>query len=155
MICEWFRRKTDQRPKGYSVIDMPYTHAIEELGLAGIVWQVKVRYIPDTLLRYTTLLEWERIAPFLVSPADRYVLDITDCDDYAKMASAKAAMEFGLNGCLECWGTVDNEHAKGSHAFNLVKTTQGYFLMEPNAGFPYAGELFRIGQHGYLAKSWR
>lgn len=149
-MCKLFH-KTEPLPTGFPVYTMSYSELIRELDARGIVWMVKPLYMPDHQVKYTNLNSWEKIAPHLVSPADKYVVDGCDCDDYAKMASAKAAMDFGLNGCLECFGQIP----LGSHAFNLLVSLEDFFLVEPNAGFPIAGEVFPLGGYGYIAKSWK
>lgn len=138
-------------PTGFPFHTMSYGALILELKARGIDWMCKAHYVPDYQVRYTNLDSWKLIAPYLVSPAEHYVEEGCDCDDYAKMASAKCAFNFGLNGCLECFGQVP----LGSHAFNLLVSLEDFFLVEPNAGFSIAGEVFPLRGHNYFAKSWK
>ena len=145
-----------EKPQRPSVVySMPFQNLITELKEWGIEWMCKTQYRPDRKVLYTNKEEWNKIVPFLVSPADRYVAEGSDCDDYGKMASAKTAIDFGLNGCMECWG----DSPLGRHGFNLLivgtEHCRQYRLMEPNAGFLFAGELFPISQNGYHPDSWK
>jgi len=142
--------KEEKLPTGFPVRTMKYSDLIMELRQRGVDWMCKALYIPDFKIRYTNLESWKIIAPYLVSPADKYIEEFCDCDDYAKRASAISSFDFGLNGCLECYGTIPD-----SHAFNLLVSLEDFFLMEPNAGFSIAGEVFPFRGHGYMAKSFK
>ena len=148
-MCLFSKKET--LPTGFPIHTMRYSELILELKARGIDWMCKALYVPDYEVRYTNLASWKLIAPYLVSPADKYVEEGCDCDEYAKMASAKCAFDFGLNGCLECYGQTPD----GSHAFNLLVSLEDFFLVEINAGFSIAGEVFPLGGHGYTAKAWK
>ncbi|MCK5016406.1 MAG: hypothetical protein KAS32_04965 [Candidatus Peribacteraceae bacterium] len=143
--------KEEKLPTGFPVHTISYSDLKAELHRRGIDWMCKPLYVPDYEVKYTNLESWKIIAPYLVSPADKYIEDFCDCDDYAKMASAKSAFDFGLNGCLECFGSIP----LGRHAFNLLVSLEDFFIMEPNAGFPIAGEVFPLHTNNYNAKSWK
>ena len=147
-MCLIFKKK-EVLPSGFPIYTMPYSALITELERRGISWMCKCR--PDREVKYTDLNSWEQIAPYLVSPADRYIAEGCDCDDYAKMASSKCAFDFGLNGCLEAFGTIP----LGSHAFNILVSLEDFFLTETNAGFQIAGTVFELGEHEYITKSWK
>lgn len=139
-------------PIDYPVAEIDFYLLVDKLDKLGIVLQLKKPYMPDAVVRYTSSSWWIKIAPYLVSPADKYIQGICDCDDYARMATARSVFDFGLNGCLECWGTV----GKRQHAFNLLVCSDNQLLaLEPNAGFPYAGIPFEPALHGYKPTSWR
>ena len=149
-MCRWFSKK-ETLPTGFPIHTMRYSELILELKARGIDWMCKSLYVPDYQIRYTNLASWKIIAPYLVSPADKYVEEGCDCDDYAKMGSSKCAFNFGLNGCLECFGRIP----LGRHAFNLLVSLEDFFLLEPNAGFPIAGEVFPLNTNSYNAESWK
>ena len=149
-MCRLFH-KSKPLPTGFPIYTMPYADLIKELQLRGIEWMCKPQFRPDREVRYTDLNSWNLIAPHLVSPADKYISEGCDCDDYAKMASAKCAFDFGLNGCLEAFGTIP----MGSHAFNLLVSLEDFFIVETNAGFPVAGTVLELGEHDYIATSWK
>lgn len=113
---------------------------------------LKSKFVPDYKVSYTDEAGWAKIVPYLVLPADLYVAGDADCDDYTKASSAKAALKFKRNGCLQCWGDTP----LGPHAFGLVMTGEKtYKLFECNAGFEFAGRLFNQGENNYLPKSWK
>jgi len=143
-------------PTNYPRYVITWKELIANLDELGLELMLKSKFKPDYNVSYTDETGWAKIIPYLVFPADMYVAEDADCDDYAKAASAKAAMEFKRNGCFQCWGTVDNEQAKGRHAFNLVITgVKSFKLFDPNSGFPYAGKLFGQGEYGYIARAWK
>lgn len=135
----------------YPIFKVPWQIIVSELNALNIECMLKKVCIPDSYIYHTDEAGWNGIIPFLTFPADMYV-SIVDCDDYARKATSDSAWLFGLNGCLECWGNI----TEGYHAFNLVRIGEKeYRLFEPNAGFPWAGELFKIGENGYQPKYWR
>lgn len=139
-------------PTGFPVLTLEYSELRQSLDALGLIWINKEQFTPDMLIRYTDEVSWKLIVPHLISPADCYVAEGDDCDDYAKFASGKCSMLFGLNGCLEIWGDMP----LGYHGFNAVVIAPGKFkLFEPNAGFEWAGELFDAQEHGYMPEAWR
>ena len=149
-MCRWFSKKKPL-PTGFPIHTMRYSELILELKARGIDWMCKALYVPDYEVRYTNLASWKLIAPYLVSPAEHYVEEGGDCDEYAKMGSSKCSFNLGLNGCLECFGSIP----LGRHAFNLLVSLEDFFLVETNAGFSIAGEVFSLGEHKYIAESWK
>jgi hypothetical protein len=100
----------------------------------------------DSIMTITTESELERIAPHLVYPADWYINEIWDCEDYAIQAQGDAARQFHVSGIRMGLGWMP----LGYHGFPITLSKEGnIWLLDPNAGFPYAGEWFRIGQNGY------
>jgi len=108
---------------------------------------------PDMKQNYTSAFVLAKIVPFLTYSAEYYVAALeVDCDDYAKWAAADASRIFNINAVYQCWGTMP----LGYHAFNLaIVGDRKYKLWDANAGFPYAGELFDEGQHGYRSEKWK
>lgn len=138
-------------PKDYPVYEITWTDLVKELEELGLELMLKEKYPPDRIVSYTDRESWEKMVPFLTYPAEEYVSQACDCDNYAKKASADAAFLFKLEGCLQCWGNIP-----GYHAFNMVYTgKKTYALFEPNAGFVWAGKLFKPGDNEYQPKSWK
>lgn len=100
----------------------------------------------DSTMTITTESELERIAPHLVYPADWYINEIWDCEDYAIQAQSDAARKFHVSGIRMGLGWMP----LGYHGFPVTLSKEGnIWLLDPNAGFPYAGEWFKIGANGY------
>jgi len=140
-------------PTGFPIYDMEWGESVTVLSDANLVCMLKDGFKEDYKVYYTDEDSWRLIVPFLVSPADAYVNEGCDCGDYAKIATGRAALLAKLSGgCKEAWGMLDGE----PHAFGLVFISRvKYKLFEPNAGFPWAGELFNDGEHGYKVKYWK
>jgi len=146
-----------QKPTGYPKFKIHWVDLVKVLAENGIELRLRAKFAPDVWVYYTDEESWAKIVPFLVYPADYYVSQACDCDEYAKKASADASFEFELNGCLQAWGEHDM-----SHAFGLVMTSLSTFkLFEMNAGFPWAGVLFDPEEilapdeeNGYTVESW-
>ena len=100
----------------------------------------------DSVMSITTENELERVAPYLVYPADLYIAEIADCEDYALQAQCDAAFKFHVSGVRMGLGMMP----LGFHGFPITLSKQGkVWLLENNAGFPYAGEWFSIGVNFY------
>ena len=125
-------------------------------------------FVSQTRISRDTGVERTSCAKYLKELADEKLIEIekpwrqrmnakliapyTNCDDYARRATSDSAFLFKLNGCLECWG----DSQWGYHAYSLVRVApQQYRLSEPNAGAPWAGELMKFGDNGYVPKHWR
>jgi len=100
---------------------------------------------------YTDGEGWAKILPDLILKSDLYRKDIFDCDDYALKTMMTCRERYGLNGMFMVIGDTPS----GRHAWNMfiIRTTTGYFYellcFEPNEGFPFSGQAFEIGEHGY------
>ena len=145
-------------PSDFPSYRMRFSEMITELEALGLEWQLKSKYKGDYWIYYTDERSWKTIIPYLILPANLYVEERADCDDYSRWASAKSAIDFKFNGCRQCWGNIP----LGRHAFNLViihrphgEYQRDYMLFENNSGFPFAGKLFKFGENGYVPKSWR
>ena len=100
----------------------------------------------DSVITITSKAELDRIAPYLVYPADQYVAETWDCEDYGIRAQSDAALKFGVNGIRLCLGTSP----VGFHAFVVtVDTESKVWWLEPNAGFEFAGVWQAVGTQGY------
>jgi len=109
---------------------------------------------PDYKKRYVDEATLMKMLPYLTYPADYYVAELEIvCDDYARWAAADARRIFHVSGVFEVWGQT----SLGYHAFNLaVVAPDAYVLWEPNACFPFAGELFvRGGGYNYQPDKWK
>lgn len=117
------------------------------------------QFRPDTKKYFVDPPVLQQMIPFLTYPAEDYIYSYyIDCDDYAKWAAADARRIFRVNGIFECWGNVKlyEDKPPEAHAFCLaIASYASVKLFEPNAGFPWAGELFDIGEHGYEPKYWK
>lgn len=154
--AEILRLKTQYEPElptGYPVFDINWSDLVMELHTLGVELMLKPEHIPDTIIRHTDEENWGKIVPFLVYPADYYVEQVADCDDYARWAAADSSKLFKLNGCLECWG----DSLWGYHAYSLFRIAPlQYRVSEPNAGVrDFAGVLMKFGERGYKPKYWR
>ena len=139
-------------PTGYPTFDISWFDLVAELEELGVKLMLKPEYVPDSAVRHTDEVSWALIAPHLVYPADYYVEGVVDCDDYARWASTDSSKLFKMNGCLECWG----DSKWGYHAYGLVRVApKEYRVFESNAGAPYAGQLMKFGENGYMPKSWK
>lgn len=166
-MCKFFGKKRAkpepspeppiEKPSGYPEFQIYWTQLKKDLAELGIECRLKDKFAPDAKVFYTDEESWAKIVPHLVYPAEYYVSQAADCDEYAKKASVDASFEFQLNGCLQAWGRHDV-----AHAFGLVITGPKTFkLFEPNAGFPWAGQLFDPEEllapdeeNGYTIESW-
>jgi len=100
----------------------------------------------DSFMTITSEIELERIAPYLVYPADLYIAEIWDCEDYAIQAQCDAALKFHVSSIRLGLGQMP----LGYHGFPVTLSKEGnIWLLDSNAGFPYAGGWFRIGDNGY------
>ena len=138
-------------PGDFPIHSIAWSNLKAMLAALGLECQKKDQFAPDYYIYYTSEEGWVDLTPYLVYPASYYVAERADCDDYSGWATADASRKFKLSGCLYVEGTINNE----PHAWSLVITGPNTFKMfEPNAGWPWAGELFEVGEHGYRPASW-
>jgi len=101
----------------------------------------------DTWVSVCSKSQLDTIAPSLVFPADLYIAEIADCEDYAIKAQSEACFTFHISGIRLALGNMP----QGYHGFPLaIDKERNIWLFEPNAGYEYAGEWFKIGEHGYF-----
>jgi len=118
--------------------------------LLGVgVEPISVKDPLDATITIASEEELRRIAPYLTRPADDYIAEIADCEDYAMWGAVKAAFEFHCSTVRVTLGESEN----GYHGYNImVDTNSKVWILENNAGFPYAGTLMEIGEHGHIPK---
>uniref|UniRef100_A0A6H2A2E5 Uncharacterized protein n=1 Tax=viral metagenome TaxID=1070528 RepID=A0A6H2A2E5_9ZZZZ len=112
---------------------------IEPIGLATPL---------DAQLTLTSKAELDRIAPDLVYPADLYISELEiDCEDYGIQAQCDAAFKFHVSGVRLGLGSMP----LGYHGFAItMDKDKNIYWLEPNAGFPYAGVWYQIGEESYF-----
>lgn len=91
-------------PSGYPVYEIGWSDLVKNLKALGLDPMLRTEHVPDSTVRYTDRAGWSQIVPFLTFPADYYVEDVADCDDYSRWAAADSSKLFKLNGCLQVWG---------------------------------------------------
>lgn len=95
----------------------------------------------DAVVRLSSKSVLDTIAQRLVYPADWYVADIWDCDDYALQAMLDAGRKFGVTARM-----MIGQMELGSHSFiGSLDIDQRLWLLESNAGYPWAGQWFAAG----------
>lgn len=116
-----------------------YLERFRQVGISSLA-------LLDSKLSITSKVELDRMAPYLVYPADFYAIDIWDCEDYGIQAQCDAGHKFGVNGVRLGLGNVPG----GYHGFVITMDKDGnIWWLEPNAGFEYAGVWYKIGMYGY------
>jgi len=100
----------------------------------------------DATLALASKEELDRIAPHLVYPADDYIAQVCDCEDYGLRGQCDAAFIFHASGVRLGLGHIP----QGYHGFLVTMDIgKNIWWMEPNAGFPWAGVWHRIGERDY------
>ena len=99
----------------------------------------------DSIVRLASKAELDRIAPDLVYPADWYITDLWDCEDYGLQAQLDAGRRFEVTVRLVL-GDTPQRHG---WAATLDKDLN-LWMLESNSGFEYAGQWFRKGDNGYI-----
>ena len=117
---------------------------LAEMARAGIA-PIDLGTPLDRAMSITTESELKRIAPYLVYSAEWYISELEiDCEDYALQAQCDAAFKFHVSGVRMGLGNMP----LGYHGFPITLSKEGnIWLLEPNAGFEYAGEWFQLGGH--------
>ena len=97
----------------------------------------------DTHLTITSKAELDRIAPELVYPAEWYIAQIWDCENYGLQAQNDASRLFHVSGITLCLGNTPD----GYHGFALTMDKEfNIYWLENNAGFLCAGVWHKIGE---------
>ena len=152
---DWVRAQVGEIPRQ----EMPWPDLVDMLASHGLA--AMLSHPPDYKIRFTYEETLGKMVPFLTYPADYYVAELEiNCDDYARWAAADARRIFRIQGVYEVWGWVTVPYATGArreyHAWSLGITGYDKFrLFEPNAGFPFAGELFAAGENGFIPEKWK
>lgn len=101
----------------------------------------------DSYYSVANKAQLDSIASSLVFPADEYISQLADCEDYGLRAQVTACFTFHVSSARLCLGQMP----LGYHGFVIaIDNYNNLYLLEPNAGFEYAGQWFSIGEHGYL-----
>ena len=133
----------DRRPK----VTFPLS-VIKGNELSVRLWEEKLECplgLFDYSYYYTDSEGWGRILYDLVFESSLYREDRFDCENYALKCMTLCAERYGLN----TMAMVIGDSHLGRHAWNIFYTGGGFMCFEPNLAFPYAGEAFKIGEHGY------
>ncbi len=109
----------------------------------------------DSVVRLASKVELDRIAPELVYPAEWYISDLYDCDDYGLQAQLDAGRKFEITVRLGL-GKVDSQYfgypdtGDLYHGFAITLDRDlNLWILEPNAGFEWAGVWFKYGENTY------
>jgi hypothetical protein len=128
-----------------ATITMTRQEFLDVLAVQGVTAYSLVQPL-DSIMRFATKAELDRIAPELVYPASNYLVDLWDCEDYALQAQCDAGRKFEVSVRL-----VIGDMPLGKHGFCItLDTEKNIWLLENNAGFPYAGKWFKISENGYI-----
>ena len=144
---DWVRTQVGDIPRQ----EMLWQGLVSMLASHGLT--AMLSYPPDYKIRFTNEETLAKMVPFLTYPADYYIAELEiNCDDYARWAAADARRIFRIQGVYEVWGWTPY----GYHAWSLgIIDFDKYQLFEPNAGFPFAGELFAAGENGFIPEKWK
>ena len=92
----------------------------------------------DPFLTIQSKAELDRVAPALVYPANWYIENLWDCENFGMQAANDAGRLLYFSAVL-CTGFME----LGYHGFVLaMDTDKNVWLLEPNAGYPWAGRWF-------------
>ena len=118
-----------------------YLVELAKVGIKPIDWGTPL----DISLSLTSKAELDRIAPFLVQPADEYIAEIRDCEDYGIEAQSRAS-KYRVSSVRLGLGNMP----LGYHGFAVTMDKEfNIWWLEPNSGFEYAGVWYKIGDNGY------
>lgn len=146
---DWVRSQVGEVPRQ----EMTWQGMVEMLSSHGLTLMLSSSSVPDYKVRFANEETLAKMVPFLTYPADYYIAELEiNCDDYARWAAADARRIFRIQGVYEAWGWTP----LGYHAWSLgIIDFDKYRLFEPNAGFPFAGELFESGENSYMPEKWK
>ncbi len=119
---------------------------LQKLAAFGITALNQYDPLDDTVT-LAGMSELERIAPDICYPADWYIDQIWDCENYAAQSENDAARLFHVSGICRVLGHMP----LGYHGFiaTLDKDTFELWILEPNAGFDYSGGWVRPEEIAY------
>jgi hypothetical protein len=99
----------------------------------------------DASVRFASKQELDRIAPYLVYPAEWYINELWDCENFGMQAANDAGRIFEISVFLGL-----GNMPLGYHGFAVTLDRDlNLWLLEPNAGFEYAGRWFQKGENSY------
>lgn len=118
-----------------------------ELVYLGMKYMYPALFDHYQAYHYCTSASWRKVIQYVnrVFKFPEYVPARKDCDDFAILFKGLVSACFGLNACAIAVGTSP----AGGHAFNMVRTEDGWCIIEPQDGA--SAELWPlIGDHGYV-----
>jgi hypothetical protein len=127
--------------KDFKVFLMSGTELWARLSAAGIGTPMGML---DNNYFYTDEAGWKLILGDLVQNSNLYVTDKYDCDKFAMKSRVLAFERYGLNTC----GFVIGDVPAGRHSFNLIVTTTGFLLFEPQNNIANFG-VFPLNGRSY------
>ncbi len=124
--------------------------------LDGRAWQSSFELCKATGVNYCSCYKWlkeleteglvELQHPWNKRTNAKLIAPYNCCEDYALQAQNDAAHKFHVNGIRMGLGMMP----LGYHGFVLtMDKDRNIYWLEPNAGYPYAGQWCRIAEHGY------
>ena len=148
MCFEFLKRNMNQAPV------IPITDLVEITRAEFLVTLEGYGIMPiasDTPLDFSLFLakkaELDRIALYLVYPADLYIDGIADCEDYGLQAQCDSAFKYHCNGVRLALGSTPLGYHGWAMALDQDKLL---WQLEPNNGFPYAATWFAYGENEYI-----
>lgn len=129
--------------KDFKVYTMTGSSLWAKLSTAGLSMPMGML---DNEYYYTDEAGWKVILGDLVQNSNLYVTDKYDCDKFAMKARVTAFERYALNTV----GFVIGDIPQGRHSFNLIVTTTGFLLFEPQRDITNFG-VFPLGGRSYHA----
>ncbi len=138
-----FKKQYIEPVTKYDMVDRQYV--VDRLFAIGIQ-PISIGTPFDSHISITSKKELDRTAPGLVTPADLYIAEIADCEDYGMKAQIDASFTLHVSSIRLCLGWMPD----GYHGFAITMDDNGdVWWLEPNAGFEYAGVWHKIGEEDY------
>ena len=121
---------------------------VSSLKIKSEIDDMKLRMMYPALLDhyqdyyYLESSQWAEVFNYIYFVYDMpsYLVARFDCDDWAILLKGLVSSFFGLNAFAEVFGKTP----MGYHAFNMLRTEDGWLLFEPQTG-----DIFELGQRGY------
>jgi len=137
-----FRMPVNHTPS-FKLIDVPSTRIV----VTAIEHKLNIPFGVLDYRYYTTDAEgWGKILYDLAFSSSLYATDKFDCENYAFKAMTVCAERYGLN----TMGVALGQTPMGRHGFNIFYIDKNFMLWEPNEGYRWSGEPFKIGENGYI-----
>ncbi len=143
-LIEFFTRQPERPRIREFVMSSDAIH--QEIGYLGIKLLYPVLLDENQLYHYCDLSSWVKVIHYInqTFKFPDYVPARTDCDDFAILFKGLVSACFGLNACAIAIGTSP----QGGHAFIMVRTEDGWYIIEPQDG-ARAVLWPLVGSHGY------
>ena len=121
---------------------------VSSLKILSEIQSMKLRMMFPALLDhyqdyyYLESSQWAEVFNYIYFVYDMpsYLVARFDCDDWAILLKGLVSSFFGLN----AFAVVFGKTPMGYHAFNMLRTEDGWLLFEPQTG-----DIFELGQRGY------